>query len=44
MIADWCVETKWLGVGDGAGQESWPQSVKDFECCAMEPAFDSASI
>lgn len=44
MIADWCVGTKWLGVGHGAGQESWPQSVKDFACHAKKPTFDSGSI
>lgn len=29
-------------MGDGAGQGSWPQSVKDLECHAKELEFDTA--
>lgn len=43
MIADWCVETERVGMGDGTGQESWLQSVKDLEYYAKEPEFDSAN-
>lgn len=37
MHAGSCGETQWVGVGDRAGQKSWPQTGKDAECHAKEP-------